>query len=956
MSKTVTTFALALTFFAGLALSQPVVPATTYTIAGTVGDTGTLCKTGVTLALSNGQTMMDSFTGTYSFPGLDAGTYTITPSKPGCVYTPPSITVTVTNANSLSNNFQGAVAPITLAPATLPSGAVNAAYSEQLSASGGTAPYNFTVISGNLPAGLALSLSGLLSGTPTQATTTNFTVQAQDARLAIGQITYALTVTPGATLTLGPATLPQAFVSAAYSAQLTASGGTAPYTFKLASGSLPTGLTLSSSGLLAGTPSQQQNAVSFSVQASDANGVTGQIAYTLSVVLGTTLTLGPASLPSATVGAAYSEQLTASGGTGPYTFTFSGSLPAGLTLSSSGLISGTPTQQAAANFTVTAKDANGVIGQLACTLSVAPGVTFTFGPSTLPAAIVGVAYSAQLSVSGGTAPYTFSVLSGNLPAGFNLSASGLISGTSAQQTTASFTVQAKDANSFTGQMAYTLTVGANNCTYNLSPPSGNLQTSGGGIGFSVSTQAGCPSGLLIDDSTWIHLSSSSTLSGGGSVSLSVDPNNGPAGRSSVVGVTNASGDVVGSFAITQAGVAASITGLTFVPLAPCRVLETRVGQASPAQVGAFGPPSFTAGQTRTLVLPQSAACNIPAAKAYVVNVTSIPAAPGRTNALTIYPADEEQPRYTTAGTPDGNTRANGAIIRARATDGAINVYSTDATDVLIDVAGYFTDSAATPLVFYPLTPCRVVETRAAARGPGPFGGPSMAAGETRQYAFPKSPDCVIPSGAAAYSTTITVVPQGTLFYLTAWPGPAGVPQPVVSSLNAFDGAIVPNSAIIPAGSDGSIQIYTSNPTDFFIDINGYFAPDNGTGLSYYPVTQCTAANSADPMYSGVYGGPQYPGGARSIAVPASPFCAAIPSTAKGYAVDITANPHGNTLAYVTLYPTGSPVPTASMLNDFQKQVVTNSAIVPAGANGSIDVLTNGGPTDIQLMISGYFSR
>lgn len=179
---------------------------------------------------------------------------------------------------------------------------------------------------------------------------------------------------------------------------------------------------------------------------------------------------------------------------------------------------------------------------------------------------------------------------------------------------------------------------------------------------------------------------------------------------------------------------------------------------------------------------------------------------------------------------------------------------------------------------------------------------------------------------------------------------------MVSSLNAFDGATVPNSAIIPAGPDGSIQIFTSNPTDFFIDINGYFAPDNGTGLSYYPVTQCTASSSADELYTSVYGGPEYPGGARSIAVPASPFCATIPSTAKGYAVDVTANPHGSILGYVTLYPTGSPVPNVSMLNDFQKQVVTNSAVVPAGPNGSVDVLTNGGPTDIQLMISGYFSR
>jgi hypothetical protein len=204
--------------------------------------------------------------------------------------------------------------------------------------------------------------------------------------------------------------------------------------------------------------------------------------------------------------------------------------------------------------------------------------------------------------------------------------------------------------------------------------------------------------------------------------------------------------------------------------------------------------------------------------------------------------------------------------------------------------------------------------------------------------------------------TLTAVPQGPLFFLTVWPAGITTP-PTGSSLNSFDGRIVANAVIVPASTDGSIQVYSPNPTDFFIDINGYFAPDDGkTGLSYYPVTQCTAANSADQLYSGAFGGPPYPGGARSIAVPASPFCGPIPSSAKGYAVNLTANPHGNVLGFVTLLPTGAPVPTASMLNDFQKQVVTNSAIVPAGPNGSIDVFTNGGPADIQVMISGYFFR
>ena len=332
--------------------------------------------------------------------------------------------------------------------------------------------------------------------------------------------------------------------------------------------------------------------------------------------------------------------------------------------------------------------------------------------------------------------------------GLILSSSGLISGTPTQVGPATFTVQVKDAANSTAQLTYTITVGGGptNCIYSLSPPSASLQVSGGSSGFSVSTQSGCPGNILIDDS-WIHVTSTSSVIGGGNVALSVDANTGPAGRNSVVGVTNAAGAVVGTYAITQAGVAASPAALTFVPLPPCRVMDTRVGSGF---TGPFGAPSFAAGQTRTISLPQSV-CNVPAnASAYVTNVTLLPQSAGSANTLTIYPADEVRPRYTTASAGDGNIVANAAIIRAGATNGAIDVYSSDNSDVLIDISGYFTNNAAS-LKYYPLAPCRVVETRLSERPPGLFGGPSMAAGESRQYQLPASPYCSIPSGASAYS-------------------------------------------------------------------------------------------------------------------------------------------------------------------------------------------------------------
>ena len=122
------------------------------------------------------------------------------------------------------------------------------------------------------------------------------------------------------------------------------------------------------------------------------------------------------------------------------------------------------------------------------------------------------------------------------------------------------------------------------------------------------------------------------------------------------------------------------------------------------------------------------------------------------------------------------------------------------------------------LNFYPVTPCRVADTRNAA---GPFGGPEMAAGSTRSFAIPAS-SCFVPSTAAAYSVNITVVPDAALGYLTAWP--AGAAQPYVSTLNSWDGSVVANAAIIPAGTGAAIGIFVSNSTHVILDINGYFAP------------------------------------------------------------------------------------------------------------------------------------
>ncbi|MBI4906787.1 MAG: hypothetical protein HY820_24375 [Acidobacteria bacterium] len=95
----------------------------------------------------------------------------------------------------------------------------------------------------------------------------------------------------------------------------------------------------------------------------------------------------------------------------------------------------------------------------------------------------------------------------------------------------------------------------------------------------------------------------------------------------------------------------------------------------------------------------------------------------------------------------------------------------------------------------------------------------MAAEATRSYTVPSS-SCLIPPTARAYSLNATVVPSGLLSYLTLWP--SGGAQPLVSTLNAFDGSIVANAAIVPAGSNGGVHAYVADATHLILDINGYF--------------------------------------------------------------------------------------------------------------------------------------
>jgi hypothetical protein len=374
--------------------------------------------------------------------------------------------------------------------------------------------------------------------------------------------------------------------------------------------------------------------------------------------------------------------------------------------------------------------------------------------------------------------------------------------------------------------------------------------------------------------------------------------------------------------------------LRFVPVSPCRVVDTRLA------AGPLEGPIMKAQQARSFPLA-TGNCGIPAdALAYALNATVVPVGP--LGYLTMWPTGSEQPLVSTLNSLDGRIKANAAIVAAGA-GGSINAFVTDAAHLILDVNGYFVNAATAPtaLQYYPLTPCRLVDTRLPG---GPLGSPSMGASQKRDFPV-RAGSCGVPSNASAYSLNVTAVPHGPLAYLTLWP--AGESQPHVSTLNAFTGTITANAAVVRAGVDSSISVYSSNATDLVVDINGYFAPPGIGGLSLYRMTPCRLVDTRRTVES--LGGPSLSGERK---FPVEQSKCALPKEAKALSLNVTTVPLPR-LGFLTIWPSGSGRPLVSTLNALDGAITSNGAWIGIGAGG-ISAFSSD-ETHVIIDAGGYFA-
>ena len=325
-------------------------------------------------------------------------------------------------------------------------------YTAGVAATGGESPYSWAVTEGALPTGLQLGENGQITGTPTEPGNQSFTLRVTDRTGAAVSRSCSVNVAPPVAVSI--AGTASAVIDQTYSLALSVSGGTQPYTWSIASGQLPSGLSLDrTSGKIGGKPSVT-GTFSVTIRVVDSIGAVAE--KQLSITVGGNLAVSSCPAEIGTIGQPYQSTLAAAGGLAPYRWTVTeGALPAGLSLDGT-TIQGEPAEPGIFELDVALSDSAGASTTRNCSISISPPLGIP--ARSVPIAIVGNRYAFELTAQGGNPPYSWSLADGGLAEGLRLNPTGLIDGIAGAAGNYAFTAVLADKDQRSMSRRFTLTV------------------------------------------------------------------------------------------------------------------------------------------------------------------------------------------------------------------------------------------------------------------------------------------------------------------------------------------------------------------------------------------------------------------------------------------------------------------------------------------------------------------
>lgn len=382
-----------------------------------------------------------------------------------------------------------------------------------------------------------------------------------------------------------------------------------------------------------------------------------------------------------------------------------------------------------------------------------------------------------------------------------------------------------------------------------------------------------------------------------------------------------------------------VPDLDYVALAPARLAETRAGlQTVDGQ--------FAAGGTRptgsTLALTVAGRGGV-AADAIAVSLNVTVANPAGSGFVTVYPCGSTHPTASNLNYTTGAVVPN-AVIAKIGNNGQVCVFVSMATDLIVDVNGYFPTTTS----LTPINPARVLETR-----PGLTTSDNLQQGIGARTAGSVTAvqiggRATVPADASAVVLNVTVTAAQGPGFVTVYP--CGTTIPTASNINYITGSTVANLVVAKIGSGSQVCVYTSNAIDLIADVNGYFP----ARTTYRPLNPArlletrAGLTTIDTKFQG--GGLRSQNSVLALDVTGR---GGVPTGATTAVLNITVT-ESTAGGFITVYPCGIDPPLASNLNYDVNTTVANAVIVKIGTNGQVCLL-NSGPTQLVVDVAGYIN-